>query len=39
MLLAHGPFLICQLEIVPLLSAFSLWWLLWPQKKFTSKGK
>lgn len=37
-LLAHGPFLLCQMEIVPLISAFSLWWLLWP-RKIVLKGK
>jgi hypothetical protein len=31
-LLSHGTFLLCPLEIVPILSGLSLWWLLWPRK-------
>jgi hypothetical protein len=32
-MIAHGQFLLCPMEIAPILSALSLWWLLWPSKK------
>lgn len=37
MLLAHGPLFLCPLEIAPIFTGLSLWWLLWPRK--TKKRK